>query len=274
MPPRDRGRSAGSRSFSAAGFKKKAAEQRPWRHPPDVGAGRRPSSGTGRVQLQALTAERAEKLQAYLSAQLADLPAGAGQHDRRASARAGFLGEPGGAEGRGDGHSKTGQSLTSSEWAVASAPSLGRPVSADFSRWPARQSSSAGDRRGHVRCDPITPDLDASSTAINTAEHSELLPVGPGRFRPRSALQLLQHAGPETVGGGDDESAGPAAAAAAMRPKSSIGLRASASSTERLQPVGRRRAASAGGQRPSPSPAPAARMMPRAAPALLTEVRY
>ena len=61
-------------SFSASEFQRKAAEQRPWRSRPSTGG----SSASGsrraaRAQVKALTGERTEILQAYLSAQLSNL---------------------------------------------------------------------------------------------------------------------------------------------------------------------------------------------------------
>lgn len=61
-------------SFSTGDFQRKAAEQKPWRSRPSTGgSGASGSRRAARAQVQALTGERTEMLQAYLSAQLSNL---------------------------------------------------------------------------------------------------------------------------------------------------------------------------------------------------------
>ena len=98
-----------AQTFSAAEFQRKAAEQRPWRSRPNSGSSIG-SRRAGRMQVEALTGERTEMLQAYLSAQLSNLtddtareameagllrPAGSDAPASRASSRGGRRRRPG-----------------------------------------------------------------------------------------------------------------------------------------------------------------------------------
>ena len=164
--------------FSAAAHTRKGEAERPWRdgnHVDMVAIASRRRSRT--AALQPLSGQRSEQLQVYLTAQLSGLSAGAdaGPDFSRPSSRAS-------SAGASDSRPARGHSASSFGSRVASSVDLSVGT---MERWPARMTSTEGDRRGHVMRDRIAPNLDSRPSSPAKESGRALSPGGFRHTLPR-----------------------------------------------------------------------------------------
>ena len=197
---------SGAAPFSASEFIRKGEADRPWRKrgggTPVERAARRRQPRQQLQQLQPLTSERSQQLQAYLTAQLSGISVSdtdilsALEPGPLPRSRPGSVGRPS-SRGSSIGEQDHVPAATAST-VHAQAPRRGSAAPSvqgslllaavpTVERWPARMSSTEGDRRGHITRDPLTPDLDRPGTA-DTSSSRGTFRHNPARALPGSQL--------------------------------------------------------------------------------------